>query len=136
MFASLFTWILFPSGFYSQEVFLAQGTVPRGIAKTLEDAQIVRSGFALRAIIKLRGTAGALVPGDYLFDKKQSVFKVASRITNGDFGIDQKRVTIPEGFTNEQIANIIRAEFSDFDKDTFLFKRALPDERFLQAIGV
>ncbi len=89
-------------------------------ADNLQQDHIVRSSFMLRVILKLRGTSGKLVPGEYLFQKRESVFKIASRITKGDFQIEQKKVTIPEGSTNEQIAVLIKETFSDFDDKGFL----------------
>ena len=117
---ALFVWVSFPPRISNQEVFLAEGTVPREIATVLEEADVIRSGFILRVILKLRGTAGYLVPGEYRFEKRQTIFKVASRITRGDFGMEQKKVTIPEGSTNEQIADLIAERFPGFDKKAFL----------------
>lgn len=117
---SLFIRIAYPSSFTNQEVFLAQGMVPSQIAYTLQQNGIVRSAFSLRVILKLRGTAGELVPGEYLFEKRESLFKVASRITKGDFQMEQKKVTIPEGSTNVEITEAIGKVFADFDKKTFL----------------
>lgn len=117
---AVFFWISYPAGFHRQEIFLTPGTLPVQISETLQSAHIVRSAFILHVVLKLRGTGGALVPGKYLFDKKQSVFTVASRITRGKFGTEQMKVTIPEGSTNEQIAGLIAAKFPDFDSQVFL----------------
>ncbi len=117
---AFFVWISFPPRINKQHIYLAEGMVPHDIALALEEAGIVRSNFALKVILKLRGTAGALVPGDYFFDKRQTIFKVASRITRGGFELGQKKVTIPEGSTNIQIAELIVEEFPDFDKQKFL----------------
>ena len=117
---SLFMWVSYPAASIKQEIFLAQGTVPAQIATTLEDSQVVRSGFFLRVVLKLRGTAGQLVPGKYLFEGRQSVFKVASRITRGIFGTEQMKVTIPEGSTNKQVSDLILEKFPDFNTELFL----------------
>lgn len=119
-FVALFARFSYPSNFESQQVFLAPGTFPRQISEQLEESNVVYSSFTLHVILKLRGKGGALVPGDYLFDKKQSVFRVASRITSGDFQMVQKIITIPEGSTNEQIADIIDKVFPGFDKQPFI----------------
>lgn len=119
---SLFLWVSYPAKYPPQEVFLDEGTLPIEIATKLEEAGVVRSAFALRVVLKLRGTAGALVPGDYLFEKRENVYRVASRITRGEFAIEQKKVTIPEGSTNEQIADIVKETFPTFNSKDFLNK--------------
>jgi len=116
----LFLFLAFPTRTEKQEVFLAQGTVPREISSKLESSKVVRSSFFLHIILKLRGTAGALVPGNYLFEGRQSVFRIASRITNGEFGTDQMKVTIPEGSTNAEVTYFIKEKFPTFDEQKFL----------------
>jgi UPF0755 protein len=120
LFMAVLIRVSYPSDFAPQSVFLAPGTFPVHISEQLEEAHIVHSSFVLHAIIYLRGSGEALVPGDYLFSKRESIFKVASRITSGDFQMEQKRITIPEGSTNEQVADQILAVFPDFDRESFL----------------
>ena len=117
---ALFTWIAFPSDFSRKEIFLTRGTFPKQISETLEVAHVVRSAFVLHAVLKLRGTDGSLVPGKYLFDSRQSVFTIASRITRGVFGTEQMKITIPEGTTNVQIAELMQEKFPDFDTKLFI----------------
>jgi UPF0755 protein len=119
---SLFVWFSASPRHDRQEVFITQGMVPKQVAETLENNRVIRSAFFFRVLLKLRGTSGSLVPGEYRFEKRQSVFKVASRVTKGDFGMEQRWVTIPEGSTNEMVADLIKEKFPDFDKDTFLLQ--------------
>lgn len=119
---AFFLWVSYPASYAPQEVFLAEGTVPVEIAGKLEATGVVRSAFVLRVVLKLRGTAGALVPGNYLFEERESVYKIASRITRGGFAMEQKKVTIPEGSTNKQVANAIVEVFPSFDSKQFLLE--------------
>lgn len=120
IFISISFWILYPSNFDKQEIQLEQGTNTTQVALELRDKDIIRSSIVLRGILKFRGTGGKLVPGEYLFDKPQNIFAVASRITNGDFEMPQKKVTIPEGSTNVEISKLILKTFPNFDVETFL----------------
>lgn len=117
-----FLYISYPPKGERQEIFLTQGTVPREFAAELERAGVVRYSSILRVVLKLRGTAGQLVPGTYLFEGKESVYKVASRITSGAFGTNQMKVTIPEGSTNVEIAALIKEKYPDFSAEDFLLK--------------
>lgn len=101
-------------------VLLPVGTFAREFASVLEGEKVVRSSFVLRVILKLQGTSGTLVPGEYLFEGRPNVFNVARRITTGEFNTPQKRVTIPEGSTNVQISSAIQGTFPDFDTSAFL----------------
>lgn len=120
IFTFFFIWLSFPPQVSPEKVFLMQGMTPSQFADILEEKEIVRSAFVLRGILKVKGDADKLAPGEYLFEKRQSVFDVAKRIATGDYKTEQRWVTIPEGSTNIQIADLISQKFSDFNRDKFL----------------
>lgn len=129
--------MLYPADFTEKHVFLAPGTFPRDISNALQDSGVVRSGFILHVILYVTRTGDNLVPGDYLFEKPQNVFTIARRITSGTFGVEQRKLVVPEGSTNQQIADIAAEAFPDFDKTLFMKQASgkqgylFPDTYFL-----
>lgn len=60
------------------------------------------------------------VSGDYLFQGPAPLVEVARRITQGQYGESQIRITIPEGSTIKDIARIADAALPNFDSEVFL----------------
>lgn len=108
-------------------------TVQRGLgltelAEELEQQDVVRSGFWFRvAVIALGGERGVQA-GDYALEGRQSGTVLAWRMVKGRHEIDTVKITIPEGFTNEEIAKLFDTRFVNFDKDIFL---ALAEQGFM-----
>ncbi len=119
-------------------VTIAEGSYASNIAKTLADAGVVRSGFLFRYKLKQENAAASLRPGTYSFTGKVSMQDVIDSLQEGVWE-DSVRVTIPEGKTMEQTAEIFakaglctEEEFLDaclndqFDYD-YLPKRGTPE---------
>jgi UPF0755 protein len=66
------------------------------------------------------GSDSHISEGEYYFERPVSVVEVAMRIAGRQFGIDKKRVTFPEGFSNKEIATRLDTTFEAFDSDLFL----------------
>jgi UPF0755 protein len=81
-------------------VEIPAGTGTAGIASRLQQAGIVRSGFAFEVERRLRG--GTLKAGEYRFDHPASVAEVYGRLEQGD--VYTIPLTIPEGFNIFDIA--------------------------------
>jgi len=58
--------------------------------------------------------------GDYYFDRPLTLLEVARRITQGQFGLEPLRITIPEGATTYQMAQLFSEKLMRFDPQTFL----------------
>lgn len=84
-------------------------TIPSGattvqIAETLAQSKVLKSKTLFRLAVKLTGTDGKLTAGDYAFPKGRSPITLAQGLAAGRFRTNDVSVTIPEGFTDEQIA--------------------------------
>jgi UPF0755 protein len=82
-------------------------TIPAGsstarIASDLEKAGVIHSSTLFRLYVKVKG-AGPLLPGKYSLPKNSHYDSVIATLEKGPVVVDQ-RITIPEGFTLEQIA--------------------------------
>ena len=109
---------------------IESGTSLRQIATDLESLGFVRSGEWFLLLVRFRSPGGVVVAGDYIFDKPASAYKVVDRLSVGDYGPTQLRLTIPEGSTALQIAEIASGLIEDFDTDKFLVL-ASPNEGYL-----
>lgn len=116
-------------------------TIPRGaslaaIAAKLEEERIVRSAVWWRAAVIALGGEHGLMAGDYSLRERQSGTTLAWRMVEGRHEIETVKITIPEGFTNEEIADLFDERFVNFDRAIFLGLAEegymFPDTYFIQ----
>ena len=109
----------FPTGIV---ININEGMSLRAISKDLEMDQIIRSRVIFETIIIFLGNEKRLVPGDYLFEKKISVFEIARRISRGEKHLAPIKVTIPEGFNIFDIAKVSALKLTNFNTERFLLE--------------
>ena len=100
-------------------VRIEEGSSVRSVSLKLKSEKIIRSRTIFEGFVVLYGGEKRLIPSDYLFETKTPVFEVARRIAKGETGLPPNSVTIPEGFTREEIAQALAAKLSSFDKVKF-----------------
>lgn len=100
-------------------VTIAEGASVRASAAQLKAMGVIRSPLLLRALVRFEGKA-PIIAGDYFFSRPLSVREVVLKITKGDYGLVPVRVTIPEGATVFEIAELFEKKFGRFDKRVFL----------------
>ncbi len=105
-------------------VTVPAGATVRTVSEQLYHAYVVQSPFAFRAMVRLVGSRDSIQAGDYVFDRKLSLYEVVDRIVHGRFGVVPIRVTIPEGATTYQMAEILAGKFTTFDAAAFLLLAA------------
>lgn len=82
----------------------------------LKDAGVIRSQDGYALLTRVLYPEG-IVAGRYSFSGKVPLISVLYRLARGEFGTKQIRITIPEGFTNEEIINRLAANFPQFKKE-------------------
>src|SRR3989344_1995181 len=97
------------------------------VAQTFEEGGVVRSAFALRAIVKLLGNERNVHAGDYLFKEPLDVFSVAHKLAIGAYGLEPTRVRIHEGATTKEMAMLFDRQFERFNADNFLAQTKLQE---------
>src|SRR3989338_10578940 len=97
---------------------IQKGENARSIALRLEQQKVIRSALAFFIQARFGGLSDKIQAGDFLLNPGMNMTEVADTLTHGTMDI---RITIPEGFRNEQIAMIIAKEFS------------IPEATFLQS---
>ena len=121
-----------PSSFPAGKVIVIPkgATLAEAVAK-LQDERAVRFSLALRLSALMFGGEGDVHAGSYQFEDPKNTFVVAHAIMTGDFGLELIRVTIPEGATARDIADLFSKEqFPAFNREAFL-KESLPFEGYL-----
>ena len=90
------------------------------ISKELSDDGVIRSRRVFEMLVMTFGSDSHISEGEYYFEKPVSVIEVAMHIAGRQFGIDRKKVTFPEGFSNKEIATRLDANFPTFDSALFI----------------
>lgn len=97
----------------------SEGGTP-AIASALVAQNVIRSERAFTVAARLSGAHTGLQAGTYNFSEPLGTLGVLRRIAAGQFGIEQVRVTIPEGYTVREIADTLALELPGFNRDAFL----------------
>lgn len=94
-----------PIGATRSKVTIDAGSTTSQIADQLKEEGIIRSPFAFKLHLKLKGLDGSLQAGVFLLDQSQSVTDLISILQTGR--AEEMIVTIPEGFTVQDIDNLL-----------------------------
>jgi UPF0755 protein len=105
----------FPESTY---VHVEEGSSVREVAAMLKERGIIRSETALVALNRLLGNKA--VAGEYFFPRAQNAIVVARRLATGDHDITAVRVTLPEGASIAEMAQILGERVPDFDTALFI----------------
>jgi len=89
-------------------------------AQVLQQEGYIRSEFLFKVFVVLSGRAHTIIAGDYYFDRGEGGFAIARRLTEGDYKLVEIKVTIPEGLTVFQIADVLKSKFSLFNPEDFV----------------
>jgi UPF0755 protein len=124
VFVLLIIFTIFPPTNFPTNSFIHvdRGKTVGMIGGELKTKGIIRSVTAFKFFTVLLGGEKRLQVGTYFFKQPTSVINVALKLTNRFLGIKPYRVTIPEGMSNEKIANILAKAIPHFDKKDFLTK--------------
>jgi UPF0755 protein len=101
-------------------IHISSGQSINFVSSELKDKGVIRSEFTLKVFIELLKSGNGIVAGDYLITKNSPVFTVAWQVARGYHKVTQIKVTIIEGSTNEEIANLLADKLTGFHKDLFL----------------
>lgn len=90
------------------------------IAEQLRDLKIIKSPFWFRALVIFKSGQRGVLAGDYYFETPTGLFGIASRMTEGNFGLTAVRITFPEGTTAAKMGVILAGELVGFDGEEFI----------------
>ena len=118
----VFVYFFLSAPFSSKDIIIhvSNGESVASITSELKTENTIRNEFSLKLFIKLLKRGTGIVSGDYLIKKNSPVWVIAWQIGRGVHGISPIRVTIREGLTNIQIADLMASKLSGFRRDLFL----------------
>jgi UPF0755 protein len=115
----------------SNIVYIKPKTSVQDIAKALREAGIIQSRWAFLALAYIQGSLTRLHAGEYEFARGTSLLEILRKLEAGKVVTHQ--VTIPEGFTAQDIARLLAGErLVDVDRFMALSK----DANFAESVGV
>ncbi len=109
----------FPIG---QTIEIDSGISLRALSKELQKQNIIFSRPVFETMVIIYGGEKHIAPGDYLFEKKLPVGEIAKRISRAEYHLAPVKITIPEGFDVEQIADTVSNKLPNFNKNKFLLE--------------
>ncbi|MBI5369762.1 endolytic transglycosylase MltG [Candidatus Uhrbacteria bacterium] len=92
---------------------VAPGASVDTITRTLKEKEIITSRFFFKTYVKLAHAESSLQAGRFTLKPKTSFHSVVSTLSNAK--ANEVQVTIPEGFTRDQIGATLSAAFSGVD---------------------
>ncbi len=112
-------------------VYIKPKTGVQEIAQTLRDAGVIQSRWTFLALAYMQGSLTRLQAGEYEFSHGVSILEILRKLEAGR--IVTHLVTIPEGFTAQDIARLLAGErLADADRFIALVK----DAKFAEGVGV
>ncbi len=110
-----------PQEFSTETIIeIPSGYTLDAIGNLLEAKSIIRSPLFFKLLVQHYGKEHAVPEGMYLFTEPLTVDKVAQRIAEGNHGISMVKVTLPEGMTRDEMADVFSRNFQHFVKEDFL----------------
>ena len=106
-----------PKNFPVNETFLIdEGESLRNVSLRLEEKHIINSATWFRAYVSFFGKDRKIQLGVYKFDKPLSLGSIARKIYDAGPNEPLIRVTMPEGSTNEEIAQKINEHIRNISR--------------------
>lgn len=109
-----------PFGNKNVIVHVTSGQSVNSVLQELEDKRAVKNNLTLKIFIKFLKKRGGIIAGDYLIEKKSPVWIVAWQLSRGQHKIEPIKITIREGLTNIEIADLLADKLVAFRRDLFL----------------
>jgi len=118
----LFSYYFLSSPFGNKDVIIhvAPNQSVDSVLNNLKNDRVIRNNLTTKIFIKLFKSGKGIITGDYLFKKKSLVWVVSWQLSRGKHNIEPIKITIKEGFTNEEIAVLLADKLAGFRKDLFL----------------
>jgi UPF0755 protein len=119
----LFYWYLlappygFPSGAY---IDIPEGSSLSSIAELMQSRGIVSYSVVLKEMARILGANRSIQAGEYYFPGPQNAAEIAFRLAHSDFDTTPIKVTVPEGATVNDVANLLAEKLPGFNKSAFL----------------
>lgn len=101
-------------------VKIQEGSSLRSVSLQLKQENIIKSRIIFESFVIIFGGEKHIISNHYYFENRLPVYQIARRISKGETRIPNVKITIPEGFSNAQIASVISPKLVNFNEDKFL----------------
>ena len=145
IFLSLISYLYFykpPKDFPVGEIIsIPMGETLQDIADRLYIDNVISHKFVFSSHVILLGGEKRVIAGDYLLDRREGPASLAYRFVHGQFRLEPRKITVPEGWNVFQIAETLEKNLVDFNKSEFLRKAKLeegylfPDTYFISPVA-
>lgn len=119
-----------PKNFSEVLVDIEEGMSVKDISRVLEQNNVVKLSSVFTFLTIAFHKDSSIKSGQYSFKEPIGVLETLNRLTTGDYGIETIKITIHEGSTVNDMAEIFSAVLPQFNKDNFI-AIALPVEGYL-----
>lgn len=109
--------INFPKGLIYD---LSKGKTLSVVADDFNQKHLIKSPFIFKSLVCVFGFSCRVYEGDYVFAERQNVISLAWRIAHNDTNLVPMKVTLREGLTSFEIADVLEDKLQTFNKKTFL----------------
>jgi UPF0755 protein len=101
---SVLVFLILPPTFQGEErrVLISKGSTFREVVQALEEEGLLRSPAGFYLMARVLGVAGSVQAGEYELNTAMTPSVILHKLVSGD--VVKYRVTIPEGYTVQQIA--------------------------------
>ena len=115
-------WLAEPPAQFMQTaaITVPEGTSVREIVSLAKADGLVRSKWLLYVVLVAAHDHKAIYAGTYQFNQPATVFGVVHKLISKDVETDLVKLTIPEGSTNAEAAQIAYNTLTDFSTSTYL----------------
>src|SRR3989344_5966240 len=118
-----FLFLRAPASFPKEAMFkIEEGSDLGKVSHDLREENIIKSESFFKLFVVLFGNEKKISPGYYFFEEKIPLYAVAWRIAQTERHLSPIKITIPEGFTSAQMAEVFAEKLPDFDKANFLLE--------------
>ncbi|MCL4558705.1 MAG: endolytic transglycosylase MltG [Deltaproteobacteria bacterium] len=121
----------YPSGVL-QTIEIPAGDSFRKVSGILADRHIVKDEWDLKLLAYLMGATHSVKYGEYLLSGSMRPTTIIEKLLNGE--VELHKVTLPEGYTDEQIAQVL--EEKGLLKDVHGFMHLTRDRAFMAGEGI
>lgn len=109
-----------PYGFpTNQTIHIPDGASLKDVTDILYANKVIRYPFLFKFYVYIIRSDKEIMAGDYLFNRSAYLPRVASRLIHGEFNLTPIKVTIPEGYTINQMADNFEKNIPAFDRKIF-----------------
>lgn len=111
-----------PANFPSNKIItIENGSSLDAIANQFESSGLIKSAGIFKTFVLALTSDRTISIGDYLFDRPLNAWGVAQRLAMGKFGVEKITVTLPEGLTTKEMAEVLGGKLTSFNKEEFVY---------------